>query len=115
MYGCTFSIFLLILFFIIYILFCLYYHYNAIKLDLYVTKHRRDIIDYLKGSDLDGFDKYRVRIQRKKQWLYGNIGEEDETIRYYKHKLKKVYRVDYLFIALFCILFILLLLLCVIL
>ena len=114
MYGCEVSIFLVILFFITYLLFALQYHYYAGRLDLYLKKHRTDIVSYLSGSDLVEYNKQRVRDPRKINWLYSDIGEEDETIKHYKKKLKRIYKINPSLIAFFCILYLMIILLCII-
>ncbi len=66
----------------------LFYYYYTIKRNLYVTKNKPDLGKYLSGSDVIGFDNNKNIYQRKMNWLYGDLGEEDETIKYNKNKLK---------------------------
>jgi len=66
----------------------LFYYYYTIKRNLYVTKNKPDLGKYLSGGDVVGFDNNLNIYQRKMNWLYGDLGEEDGTIKYYKNKLK---------------------------
>jgi len=86
----------------------LYYYYYHIKLYLYLKKHRIDLINYVYDGDLVGFKNIKEAFQRSKNWHFGDVGEEDETIRYYKKRLKISTKVGYILLALILIVIILL-------
>ena len=91
-----------------------YIYYYQIKLHLYLKKHRSDLLNYVSDgeivefSDLFRYDKMRKAFQRGKNWYFGDVGEEDETIKYYKKRLKISYKIGYILLALILILIILL-------
>ena len=78
------------------LLISLYYYYYHIKLYLYLKKYRIDLLNYVSGGDLVGFDKIRKAFQRSKNWHFGDVGEEDETIKYYKKRLKISAKISYI-------------------
>ncbi|MCW3978583.1 MAG: hypothetical protein NWF12_02435, partial [Candidatus Bathyarchaeota archaeon] len=61
------------------------------------------LLNYVSDCDLVGFDKIREAFQRSMDWHFGDVGEEDETIRYYKKRLKISTKVGYILLALILI------------
>lgn len=86
----------------------LFYYYYHIRLHLYLRKNRPDLLKHISSRDLDGLDNIRRRFQRSKEWHFGDLGEEDETIKYYKTNLKASSKIGYIQLALILVVTILL-------
>jgi len=106
--GADFMVLPFLSFLVIFLLLnSLYYYYYYIKLYLYVKKNRTDLVKYIFDSDLVGFKNIKEAFQRGMDWHFGDVGEEDETIRYYKKRLKISTKVGYILLALILIVIIL--------
>jgi hypothetical protein len=77
----------------------LYNYYYLIKLHFYLKKNRPELYEYDIGDDFVCFGTVIPRFPRK-DWYLGDLGEEDETIKYYKAKLKTSLKLMYAQIAL---------------
>ena len=86
------------------------YYYN-IRLLLYLRKNRPDLLEYTSGRYYLGLDNIKTAFQRSKEWHFGDLGEEDETVKKYKTSLKTLYKISYVLIALILVSFILIVLL----
>jgi len=78
----------------------LFYYYYQIRLHLYIRKNRPDLLRYISGRAFVGLDNFWRAFQRSKEWYFGDIGEEDKTIKYYKSNLKASAKLGYIQIAL---------------
>lgn len=82
----------------------LFYYFYHFRLHFYLKKHRPDLINYVSDGEKDGIDIFRGAFQRSKDWYFGDVGEEDETIKHYKSNLKISAKIGYIQLALMLVL-----------
>jgi hypothetical protein len=74
-----------------------------------VKKYRIDLLNYFSVTQMRELfiNDLRKAFQISKDWHFGSIGEEDETIKYYKKRLRVSSVIGYILLALILVLFIL--------
>lgn len=65
----------------------LYYYFYFGKYFFYLKNNRPDLSELITRSDLAGDYKLRIDFHRSEDWPFGDLGEEDETMKNYRTRL----------------------------
>ncbi len=106
----TIMAFLIMLLMITLLLNTVFYYLYSFKFYSFLKKNRTDLVDYVFDANFARTGKPSRTFQDIKNWHFGDLGEEDETVKYHMTRLKMSAKIGYIQLVLLVVITILLIL-----